>query len=160
MTLSELNAAHEGTAREALLACCGSNYWVQEMLDRRPFASPEALLHQAESVWHSLSAADWLEAFASHPKIGERSSGKWSTEEQQGAAQGDPAMMEAIREMNSQYQRQFGYIFIVCATGKCAAEICSLLKERLGNEPATELQIAAAEQTKIMRLRLHKLLAE
>ncbi len=160
MTLADLNSAPEEAVCEGLLACCGSKRWVQQVAGRRPFSSPEALYKESESIWWSLSASDWIQAFAMHPKIGERSSSKWSNEEQKLMADGQKGVAEAIRQMNVQYERKFGYIFILCATGKSAAEMCSLLQGRLGNEPAAELRLAAAEQAKIMRLRLGKLLAE
>lgn len=160
MTLQGLNAAPEEEASKALLACCGSHRWAAEMLGRRPFENADTLHKQAQATWRALSPSDWLEAFAQHPKIGEQSNSKWSRQEQGKAANGTADVLEKIRILNVQYQRQFGYIFIVCATGKSAEEIHSALEERLRHEPPAELQTAAAEQAKIMRLRLDKLLSE
>ena len=160
MTLAALNGAPEEPARQALLACCGSEAWVARLLASRPFNDEAALHSRAQALWFSLTPADWLEAFSKHPKIGEKSSSKWSAEEQSGMAQVNQEMTDAMRRLNVEYERRFGWIFIVCATGKRAEEMRNLLEQRLSNDPATELQTAAREQAAIMRLRLDKLLAE
>ena len=160
MTLHELNVAAAETAHRALLSCCGSIVWAEQMIARRPFESVKHLQDASEAIWCSLSRADWLEAFAAHPRIGERSSSKWSAQEQQGVSGSRADVVTAIGKMNAEYERKFGYIFLVCATGKFANEIRSLIEARMTNDPATELRIAAAEQAKIMHLRLHKLLIE
>jgi 2-oxo-4-hydroxy-4-carboxy-5-ureidoimidazoline decarboxylase len=158
MTLDELNNASETVARESLKQCCGSEAWVERMLALGPFADRSALLSAADSAWGSLTAADWLEAFAQHPKIGERSAARWSSEEQRGMERASLTTAAAMNQLNIEYERKFGWIFIVCASGKSAEEMLSLLAARLKNEPADELPIAAAEQAKITRLRLEKLL--
>jgi OHCU decarboxylase len=115
-------------------------------------------------VWWKLEREDWLEAFAAHPRIGDRvekAAGErdrqWSEQEQAGARGGPPEILEKLAEANLQYQQKFGHIFIVCATGKSAAEMLSTLRERLANDPDTELRVAAWEQRKITNLRLEKL---
>ncbi len=169
--LERLNAAPPAAARERLLACCGSRRWAERMLDERPFASVDALHAAAERIWRGLGPEDWLEAFATHPKIGERSASVrttdgledrtagWSAEEQSGAADAAAGTLERLAAANRAYEERFGFIFIVCATGKSAGEMLALLEARLGNERRRELEIAAAEQGKITRLRLDKLLA-
>lgn len=159
MTLAALNHATGERALKALLACCGSRTWVERMLANRPLSDVAALHETAESVWFSLTPGDWLEAFSKHPKIGDKSYSKWSAQEQQGMSQASRDIADAMRELNAQYQRKFGFIFIVCASGKSAEEMRSMLEQRLSNDPDTELQIAAAEQVKIMHLRLDKMLA-
>lgn len=160
MTLEQLNTGREDESLEALLACCGSQRWAERMLGRRPFESPETLHEHAQATWDSLSVSDWLQAFSKHPKIGEQSGSQWSTQEQREASKGGSEVLEAIRDMNVQYARRFGYIFIICATGRSAAEVRASLEERLNNDSEIELQVAGAEQAKIMRLRLDKLLSE
>ena len=104
-------------------------------------------------MWAELGPADWLEAFAGHPRIGERAEGR-AAAEQAGVAAAPAALLAALRDANRDYEERFGHIFLVCATGKSAAEMLELLRERLGGEPAEELAIAAEEQRKITRLRL------
>ncbi len=136
------------------------------MARRRPFLAPEELMETADRVWQELSPQDWLEAFRTHPKIGEKSAAKsgsresprWSAREQAGAAGAPAEMLEELARANRDYEWKFGYIFIVCATGKTADEILALLRQRLQNDPAVELRIAAEEQRRITRLRLKKLL--
>jgi 2-oxo-4-hydroxy-4-carboxy-5-ureidoimidazoline decarboxylase len=161
-----LNSLPAAEAEQALHRCCGSKRWVSEMLRERPFGSRAALQAAADSIWARLDRADYLEAFAQHPAIGAdldelrkrfAATSSWSAEEQAGAAVADEATLAALRAGNLAYAARFGYIFIVCATGKSAAEILALLESRLQNSPAVELGIAAAEQAKITRLRLDKL---
>jgi OHCU decarboxylase len=149
-----------------LLKCCGSQRWAKEIAARRPFATLSDLNQTARDVWWSLDRNDWLEAFRSHPKIGERKaeiSGtaqtrQWSEQEQASVAGSSDVVKEQLARLNLEYEEKFGYIFIVCATGKSSEEMLMLLKERLHNEPDDELRIAAAEQSKITELRLSKLL--
>ena len=124
------------------------------------------LIAQANDVWRTLDRDDWLEAFRSHPKIGEKKtanpvaaqSQQWSTQEQRGVANATPDAVDKLARLNRAYEEKFGFIFIVCATGKSSDEILALLEQRLTNVPETELPIAAAEQAKITELRLRKLL--
>ena len=171
--LDWLNALTSEAARAELLKCCGSTRWAATLTERRPFATLNQLLAQAGDVWWTLDQRDWLEAFRSHPKIGEKKaaahtaavaadvvatqSQQWSAEEQQGVARAGEAV-EKLARLNRAYEEKFGFIFIVCATGKSTDEILALLETRLENEPAAELRIAAAEQAKITGLRLRKLL--
>jgi 2-oxo-4-hydroxy-4-carboxy-5-ureidoimidazoline decarboxylase len=136
------------------------------MLTRLPFDSTAALHGAADSVWESLARADYLEAFRGHPRIGaslealeakfEATAG-WSASEQGAVNGADRATLEALRDGNTAYESRFGFIFIVCATGKTAAEMLALLQARIGNEPDAEMRIAAAEQSKITKIRLEKL---
>ncbi|MBZ5559298.1 MAG: 2-oxo-4-hydroxy-4-carboxy-5-ureidoimidazoline decarboxylase [Acidobacteriia bacterium] len=160
MQLEDLNALDADAAARALQRCCGSTRWAREMTAARPFASAEAMTAKADAIWASLDPADWLEAFASHPRIGERSPSAWASEEQTQALTAPEAARARLAHANREYEARFGYIFIVCATGKGAAEILGLLERRLTNEPAAELTVAADEQRKITRLRLARLLEE
>jgi OHCU decarboxylase len=130
------------------------------MSEERPFRDTEQLLEMADRVWWSLTPADWREAFAAHPRIGETSGSRWSQQEQSGAASAQAAVLAELAEANREYERRFGHIFIVCATGKTAEEMLGLLRARLSNDPETELKVAAEEQRKITRLRLQKWLAD
>lgn len=164
--LDWLNALSSAAARTELLKCCGSTRWATTLTERRPFANLDQLLAQADDVWWALDQSDLLEAFRSHPKIGEKKAPapvateaqQWSTQEQQGVAHAGEQDVEKLARLNRAYEEKFGFIFIVCATGKSTDEILALLETRLENEPAAELRIAAAEQAKITDLRLRKLL--
>jgi allantoicase len=161
-----LNALSIDEARAALLRCCGATRWAAWLLTQRPFASTEALFKAAAGVWTQMEKADMLEAFSHHPEIGSdiaalrqrfASTAAWATAEQAGVAGADDATLEALREGNVRYREKFGYVFLVCATGKTAAEMLALLRARLAHDPDAELHVAAAEQAKITRLRLEKL---
>jgi 2-oxo-4-hydroxy-4-carboxy-5-ureidoimidazoline decarboxylase len=163
--IAEINTWNEAEARTALLRCCGSTRWAARMCTLRPFADRSALFTAAEAVWRGLSREDWLEAFAAHPRIGDLDSlrhkfaatAEWASGEQAGARGASEEVLHALAEGNRAYETRFGHIFIVCATGKSAAEMLALLRERLNNTPEEELRVAAAEQEKITRIRLEKL---
>ncbi len=158
MTLAELNRVPRYRAEEEFLKCCGSAGWARSMARRRPFASFDRLLQAASEIWWSLDAADWLEAFRAHPQIGQRKPvSAWSAEEQSGMKRVTATVASALEEANHEYAAQFGYIFIVCASGKSAGEMLAIVRSRLGNPPGEEIRVAAEEQAKITRLRLQKL---
>jgi OHCU decarboxylase len=158
MTLDELNALDASRAADEFSRCCGSSRWATAMTAARPFASLDAMRGRGDEIWASLGHADWLEAFAAHPRIGEqRQVSAWSSSEQSGMQSATDATKARLAELNAAYQARFGYIFIVCATGKPAAEMLTLLEARLVNDPSIELPTAAEEQRKITGLRLAKL---
>ena len=166
--LERLNALSKEEAETEFLKCCGSTLWARRMTDERPFHDLQELLAKADAKWWSLDEEDWLEAFSRHPKIGEKKAERaqaptpqdWSEQEQSGTqAAGDETRRE-LAELNNEYAQKFGYIYIVCATGKTADEMLAILKERLQNDPDAEIRIAAEEQRKITHLRLQKLLTE
>ena len=158
MTLIELNRLPEARAEAEFLRCCGSIRWSRLMTAERPFGSTDVVSAIAQRLWWSLAAADWLEAFAAHPRIGERAHSAWSAEEQAAAGMASDADRQRIMQLNHEYERRFGYTFLVSATGKTAAEILAILERRLRNEPGDELQVAADQQRMITDLRLAKLL--
>jgi OHCU decarboxylase len=153
MTLMELDEPR-------LLECCGSRNWAAQMLAARPYRDVSQLETMATDIWWRLAPTDWLEAFSKHPKIGEKGKvSQWSSEEQSGMNSAAIATAKKLAALNQTYFDKFGWIFIVCATGKSAEEMLSLLEARLPNRPEDELPIAAAEQNKITLLRLRKLLS-
>lgn len=165
MTLDQFNSLEQVAAADHLRQCCVSERWIQGMLAARPFDSLEALYTAANSVWLNLDKNDYLQAFEGHPKIGDVESlrAKYAhtkalaAGEQASVNQADEATLGALAEGNAEYEARFGYIFIVCATGKSAEEMLALLKERLHNDPTYEIHVAAAEQHKITCIRLEKL---
>jgi 2-oxo-4-hydroxy-4-carboxy-5-ureidoimidazoline decarboxylase len=134
-------------------------------MEHFPFPSMQDLKLSSDKSWFSCTKEDWLEAFSHHPKIGEKagenkkhaSSGEWAAQEQSGVITAAPSEINELAFLNKEYEKKFGYIYIVCATGKSASEMLQLLKERLNNDSEKELHIAAGEQNKITHLRLQKL---
>lgn len=151
-------------AAKEVLSCCGSRAWVKEMVGKRPFEDEAAVLITADEVCRKLEPSDWLEAFQAHPKIGEsravaetgERSASWSKQEQKGVAVAQDGVKLGLAEGNRAYEEKFGFIFIVCATGKSASEILEILRRRLQNVKETELNVAAEEQRQITQLRLKK----
>lgn len=168
MRVESLNALPGPAARAALERCCGAPRWVEAMLAARPYADRDALFAAAERAADALAPDDWRAAFAHHPRIGDRAAlerrfaatATWAADEQRGAAVATPAVLDALERGNRAYERRFGHIFIVCATGLSAPEMLSRLTARLSNDPDRELANAAREQRSITRLRLAKLLEE
>ncbi|MGE5184655.1 MAG: allantoicase [Acidobacteriota bacterium] len=158
--LAALDAMTPLDATTALVRCCGSSRWTAAMVGARPFEDAAALVRIAERTWWSLGEADHLEAFAAHPKIGEAGGGAWSSAEQAGAATAEDPVRRELAQANSEYAAKHGFIFIVCASGRSAESMLADLRQRLRNSRHEEIRVAAEEQAKILRLRLHKLLAE
>ena len=166
MTLEELNDLFPAEAETQFRDCCGSHAWAREMAETRPYPTVAALLDQAEKIWWNLYEKDWREAFSAHPKIGDKKaapaqqerSAEWSKGEQAGMDATTDATRDKLAEANRLYQEKFGYIFIVCATGKSAEEMLEFCRARLMNDAEAEIHIAAGEQRKITEIRLRKLL--
>jgi OHCU decarboxylase len=168
LELASLNSLSPGRAEAEFLKCCGSRNWAQQMVAARPYPGPNELITKADRVWWSLDERDWLEAFQSHPRIGEKKAAaqtaleaqRWSEDEQSGIRNSARPTLDALAELNQTYEEKFGYIFIVCASGKSTEEMLAILRDRLDNTADAELRVAAAEQAKITQLRLRKLLAD
>jgi OHCU decarboxylase len=153
-------------AVHAILPCCGSGAWARGMVARRPLTDESAVLAASNETWRDVTPADWMEAFRSHPRIGEArpdaglsataQSVEWSSHEQQSVTDADVTARRALAEANREYERRFNRIFIVCATGKSAAEILEIIHRRLDNDAETELHEAAEQQRQITELRLRK----
>jgi 2-oxo-4-hydroxy-4-carboxy-5-ureidoimidazoline decarboxylase len=160
-----IDSAGVDEARALLRACCGSTAWVERMIALRPFRTEAALYQSARHEWFTLTPDDWKEAFAAHPRIGDRenlrarfpATHQLSESEQAGVRGASDDTLDALTAANADYERRFGYIFIVRATKKSAKEMLDLLQARLQNEPASELRIAASEQARITDLRLRGL---
>ena len=167
MDLSSLNGLVPSEAFDEFVKCCGSLEWARRMTGSRPFKSLEQLQTRASEIWWALDRDEWLEAFRSHPKIGgskaeekvSEQSRAWSGEEQSGVKSGTGQVLSELATLNRQYDDKFGFIFIVCATGKSSDEMLAILKSRLANDAETELRNAASEQEKITAIRLRKLIS-
>lgn len=166
MTLHDLNVLPKDELKRELFKCCGSTNWVNKMLPFFPMEDLVELLEDAEEQWFKCTEGDWKEAFSQHPKIGDTSSlttkfadtAEWASEEQGDVSTAPGQVIADLAKANTEYEHKFGYIFIVCASGKSASEMLSMLQQRLANTPDDEIQIAADEQNKITLLRLQKLI--
>ena len=162
--LTRWNAASPVRAINEITSCCGAAKWAESLVRRRPFPDESSLLAAADEVWRGLNSTDWREAFHHHPRIGESSaklpqagrSASWSQQEQGSVSAAQDDLKVALSVANRAYEEKFGHIFIVCATGKSAAEILAILRRRMQNDGDTELREAAEEQRQIMQLRLKK----
>lgn len=161
-----LDAASGSEAREMLLRCCGCTGWAERVLSRRPFGDDAALFRVADEMWSTASPAEIREALEHHPRIGAdltelrkkyASTAGWAAGEQSGAQAASEATLTALRDGNLQYEARYGFLFVVCATGKSADEMLDILRARMDHDVDTELAIAAREQGKITRIRLEKL---
>ena len=176
--LDRWNELPEEEAAAELLAVCHSRRWAEAVAAGRPYADLAALQAAADEVWTGLDPDDWLEAFAAHPRIGEGGSGgppgwspgksggsggrsaEWSRQEQSGVGGASQDVQEALARGNAEYEERFGHVFLIAAAGRSAGEVLAELQARLGNDPATELRVAAGEHRRITRLRLEKLMGQ
>ena len=167
MTIAALNQLPSADLQEALRRCCGAETWVNGMCQRFPVKDAADLFNAADEIWRACTEADWKEAFAHHPQIGDLESlqkrfattAQWAAGEQAAVGQAPTATLQALAAGNQAYREKFGYIFIVCATGKSAEEMLQLLQQRLPHAPEEEIKIAMEEQGKITHIRLEKLLS-
>ena len=167
-TLARWNKLPAAAAVKEILPCCGSRAWAEALVARRPIRDAESLSRVSEEVWRGLTVADWLEAFASHPRIGESAanisatekSQAWSAEEQAKVSESADGVKSALAQGNREYEKRFGRILIVCASGRSPSEILEILGRRLQNDDAAELREAADEQQRITQIRLGKWLSE
>ena len=165
--LTDFNSYPSGQKKSELFKCCGSSKWSEQLASGFPFSSLEEIKRASDTIWFALEESDWKEAFQHHPKIGDVDSLKkkfastagWASGEQSGVQSATDQVLSDLKKGNDVYETRFGYIFIVCATGKSAAEMLELLTERLSNSPEEEIRIAMNEQNKITHLRLEKLFA-
>lgn len=162
--LAHWNEAAMDAAAAQILPCCGSTAWAREMIRRRPFQDHAALASASDDILRDLTKSDFMEAFRSHPRIGESKAPKsskqnfaaWAMQEQKKVADADDAVKIALAEGNREYEKKFGYIFIVCATGKSAAQVLEMLQRRMSNDAEAEFQEAAEQQRQITQIRLRK----
>lgn len=166
-TLALWNDADAETALAAMISCCGARRWADGMVALRPIGSVVELSEAADRVWSGMGEADWLEAFACHPRIGERKAAHasaksvgWSKQEQASTGSAADQVLAELAAGNALYEDRFGFTYIVCATGKSADEMLAILKRRLESDRAAELREAAEQQRQITQIRLGKWLVE
>ncbi len=162
-----LNGLDDQLASRELGRCCGAKRWVEAMLGERPFADDKAVLATAKKIWQQLDPDDWLEAFAHHPRIGERAvrqdlqtARAWSEQEQAGVTQANSELAAALVAGNRRYEERFGHVFLTRAAGRSGEDMLAELERRLANDPQVELRVAAGQQLEITQLRLQKLIGE
>jgi len=164
-TLATWNALDPAAAAQAILPCNGSLAWAEGVSALRPLHNIEQLCAASDKVWLALSHKAWQHAFDSHPRIGESHAKAASAESlalsatEQSAANPDAETQAQLAAANREYEAKFGRIFIVCASGRSAAEMLSILRARLRNDPVTALHEAAEQQRQITHLRLRKWLS-
>jgi 2-oxo-4-hydroxy-4-carboxy-5-ureidoimidazoline decarboxylase len=166
MTIQELNHLPQQQLKDELFKCCGSTAWVNKMITVFPVEDYVDLMEDAEEKWYECSEEDWREAFTHHPKIGDINSlkerfantARWASGEQAGVNAASDEILQKLSEGNRLYEERFGYIFIVCATGKRADEMLEILQSRLNNDAKREIEVAADQQMQITKIRLSKLL--
>jgi 2-oxo-4-hydroxy-4-carboxy-5-ureidoimidazoline decarboxylase len=170
-SLNAWNTADSDSAVATLLSCCAAKRWAETVASQRPYPSEEALFVTADRVWAAMQEPDWLQAFSAHPRIGERKpaeaspqsqqwSSQWSSQEQASVHSAQSAILDELTAGNLLYEEQFGFTYIVCATGKSAEEMLSILRKRLASDRESELHEAAEQQHQITQLRLRKWLQQ
>lgn len=165
MTITEFDQLAKEKKKVLLEQCCGSSAWTNKMSDSLPVGNLSELLDLAEEKWYECNRNDWLEAFEHHPMIGDINSLKkkyastltLATHEQSGVISATEELLKELAKTNTAYKNKFGYIFIVCASGKSAEQMLQLITQRITNDTETEIKIAMEEQNKITKLRLEKL---
>jgi 2-oxo-4-hydroxy-4-carboxy-5-ureidoimidazoline decarboxylase len=164
-TLAAWNALDPAAAAQAILPCNGSLAWAEGVAALRPLRNIEQLCAASDKIWLALSPKAWRHAFESHPRIGElqaraaTAASLAMSAHEQSAAQLTEDIQQQLAAANREYEAKFGRIFLVCASGKSAAEMLAILRSRLSNDPVTELHEAAEQQRQITQLRLRKWLA-
>lgn len=164
--LDHLNTLPQPDAIDEFMKCCGSQRWAQRMVINRPYLSLDDLCVKAGDLWWDLDRDDWLEAFRSHPRIGEKKAAsnvsrealEWSGQEQAGIDEAQSQTLTELARLNQEYEAKFGFIYIVCASGKSSEEMLEILSSRINNDAEHELTIAAREQARITELRLRKMI--
>ena len=161
--MADFDAMPVTDAAAELLPCCASRRWINELVNRRPYCSLDALIAASDAVLAGLSWADVEEALDAHPRIGERTleqrrEDAWSRQEQSGVRPADGEIEVALREGNVAYEERFGHVFLICATGLSGGQMLAALRARLGNSPDLERAVVRTELIKIVRLRLAKAL--
>jgi 2-oxo-4-hydroxy-4-carboxy-5-ureidoimidazoline decarboxylase len=160
--LAAFNRLPAARVRAELLSCCASPAWAEQMLAARPYRSVDQVMALNDRAVSALSEAELDTALAGHPRIGERaaeSDGRdWSSQEQAGVGDATDDVRRAIADGNREYERRFGHVYLVSATGRTADEMLTLLHRRLGNDRATEWEVVRQELATINRIRLTKLL--
>ena len=162
--LAALNTLPAGQLAERLSSCCAARVWVEQVSGGWPYPDLDALLAASDRAMALLGPEDVAQALAGHPRIGQRASGSsteagWSRQEQASVADADADVQTALHDGNIAYEKRFGQVFLICASGRSAPEMLSALRKRLGNDPDTEAKVVIEELRKITRLRLERLIS-
>jgi 2-oxo-4-hydroxy-4-carboxy-5-ureidoimidazoline decarboxylase len=161
--LARWNELPKAEATKELLVLCGSAAWASRVVEKRPFSSPDELITWADEVWSTLELDDWMEAFLAHPRIGTTSAPQaapdslaLSHDEQRQVLDAGNERLSKLAEGNRAYEEQYGFRFIICASGRSADEILEALYRRLNRDRSVEVIEAAEQQRQITQLRMRK----
>ena len=166
--ITALNAVPAEELRAALHSCCAAKTWVERMVAGRPYRSEAALYAASDHATLTLDDDGLAQALAGHPRIGDRApahggdrrSAAWSRGEQAGVGSADAGLLDELVAANAEYERRFGHVYLVCASGRSAAELLAICRSRLENDVEAERDVVLGELAKINQLRLGKLLEE
>ncbi|MFC9767485.1 2-oxo-4-hydroxy-4-carboxy-5-ureidoimidazoline decarboxylase [Rhodococcus jostii] len=158
--LIAFSALSDARAADLLVQCCSSAVWAERVAAGRPFPSADALYTAADDVLGDLTESEIDAALAGHPRIGDRADNPSSAREQSAVAAADDDVRARLRAGNEEYEQKFGHVYLVCASGRSAQELLDVLRDRLGNDSATERKILRTELAAINRIRLERLLGE
>jgi 2-oxo-4-hydroxy-4-carboxy-5-ureidoimidazoline decarboxylase len=166
--LAEFNRAGDTELQHSLSSCCAAQSWVARVIAGRPYEDDEELFGVSDDATSDLDEAGLEQALGGHPRIGERGpghgtdarAGSWSRQEQSGVVGADAELLAQLATANGAYEQRFGHVYLVCASGRSAAELLEVCRARLENDPATERGVVLDELAKINRLRLFKLLSQ
>ena len=143
-----------------LFEVCSSPIWARRVVAGAPFRDPEALYDRADRVLAELPDAEIDAALDGHPRIGAAVDNPSSAREQRRVTDADDDVKAQLAKRNQEYENRFGYVYLVCATGRSAQELLDILTERLHNDAETERRVMRSELAKINRLRLERLISE
>ncbi len=166
--MAAFDVASDDELRARLHSCCAAETWVERMVAGRPYRSEAALYAASDHATLALDADGLAQALAGHPRIGDaptphggdRRSAAWSRGEQAGVATADASLLDQLAAANAEYERRFGHVYLVCASGRSAAELLAICRSRLDNDPESERDVVLGELAKINQLRLGKLIQE
>lgn len=158
--LEGFNALSERQRMYRLFEVCSSTVWAGKVLAGGPYHDAEALYDRADRALAELTDTEIEVALDGHPRIGARPDNPSSAREQARVATAGVDLRAELVSRNAEYEERFGYVYLVCASGKSAEELLAILVERLGNDPQTERRVMRSELGKINRLRLERLLSE
>ena len=158
--LEGFNALSERQRMHLLFEVCSSTIWARRVVAGSPFRDADALYDRADRVLAELPDAEIDAALDGHPLIGAKADNPSSAREQARVAAADEAVKAELAVKNREYEDRFGYVYLVCASGRSAGELLAILTDRLDNDPETERRVMRNELAKINRLRLERLLSE
>ena len=159
--MDRLHSLSHEEAAAVLMSCCAARSWAAGMADLRPFPDEASLVAAGRTLAEQLSWPEVLGALSAHPRIGQRLTAQtteagWSRQEQSGVSADS---QQALLAGNLAYERRFGHVFLICASGLSGEQMLAELTRRLENDVAVERAVVRRELAKIVELRLRKVVA-